>query len=56
MSQPPARVRDFAATVAARAQNDPAFARAFVEEDILAELAPGGICTIVLDRGLALPH
>jgi DNA-binding phage protein len=32
MSQPPARVRNFAETMAARAQNDPAFARALLEE------------------------
>jgi DNA-binding phage protein len=34
MSQPSARVRDFADTVAARAQNDPAFARALLAEAI----------------------
>ncbi|HAZ60473.1 MAG TPA: transcriptional regulator [Gammaproteobacteria bacterium] len=32
--QPQARVRDFANTVAARAQNDPAFARALLAETI----------------------
>ncbi|MFZ5534140.1 MAG: transcriptional regulator [Pseudomonadota bacterium] len=34
MSQPSARVRDFADTVAARAQNAPAFARALLAEAI----------------------
>ena len=32
MGQPQARVRDFADTVAARARNDPAFARALLAE------------------------
>lgn len=34
MGQPQARVRDFADTVAARARNDPAFARALLAEAI----------------------
>lgn len=34
MDQPQTRVRDFADTVAARAQNDPAFARALLAEAI----------------------